>query len=181
MRYILVGLLILLAHGTALASYEAKIAVLDVQYLMERSVAYTSVRKRIDDISADLHDKMAKKEASLKKEEEAIIKKRGLINDEELQKEIEAFSAKVSNIQRDIQKKKASLEQAHSEAVAKIQTQVNNIVSELATTNNFDMVVPSSQILFAVKRLDITEAVLKYLNERLKKVDLNFRSSDIQG
>lgn len=166
---------ILILHANAtFAMTDAKIAVVDVQYLMENSKAYISTRKQIDEISNALHNKMTSKEASLKKEEEALINKRGVIDNAKLEKEIETFNNKISTIQMDIQQKKTELEQLHGEAVSKIQGYVTQIITTMASEKNFNVAIPSSQLLYATPSLDITEEVLLRLNEALPSVEITF-------
>lgn len=171
---ILTASIIILHTATSFAMLDAKIAVVDVQYLMENSQAYTSTRNQIDDISNKLHNKMTNTESSLKKEEEALINKRGVIDNEKLEAEIESFNNKISAIQMSIQQKKAELEQLHGEAVNKIQGYVTQIITTMASEKNFNIAIPSSQLLYATPSLDITEEVLLRLNETLPSVEITF-------
>ena len=176
----LIPLFILLSAVTTHAITDAKAVVVDVQYLMENSSAYHSARKQIDEISTALHNKMAETEQSLKREKDALINKRGVVDSKKLEQEIEQFNKKISKIQMDIQKKKSELEQLHGEAVNKIQSYVNQIITTLANEKNFNIAIPSSQLLYAKPQLDITEDVLERLNETIPSVEITFDLDDTQ-
>jgi len=159
----------------AQANNNIKIAVVDVQEVLDNSVAVVSLRKSIDDISEKLHDEMAAKETNLKTLEAEIAKKKSSLKPELFKKEVNAFYKKVSETQHDMQHKKAKLEQAHAEAISKIHENTLRIVADLAKEKGFNIAVPISQILYTDANLTITKEVIEELNKKVKSVELNYK------
>lgn len=172
-----VVLLIINASATAIEQkrdFTVRIAVVDVQSILESSIAITGVRKSIDAISEDIQKYLAAKELEFKTIEEGLIKKRGILNEEAFEKEVDSFNKKVSDAQKEMQARKARLEQAHAGAISKVHEVTMEIINELARKYDFNLALPSSQVLFATTDLNITSEVISALNSRLKSVKVNY-------
>ncbi len=161
-------------YATQQQSFSLGIAVVDVQSILENSLAVQTIRNSINSISQKIQDDIEKKETELKKIEEQLLNKRGALSEEAFEKEIREFNKKVSAAQKEVQKKKTALEQAHSEAISKVHAATIEIITNLAKKYNLKMVLPSSQILFTVSELNITAEVIKQLNDKLKSVKVNY-------
>ncbi len=153
---------------------DLRIAVVDLQLIVNNSTAITTIRKSVENIHQNLEKEFAEKELNLKKVDEELLLKRKTLNDEVLKKEIEEFESEIVAVQHDIQQKKSKLELAHNEAVAKVHKAVTNIVSNIAKRKNISLVLYSSQALFADKSLNISLEIIAELNQKLKFVPLNY-------
>jgi Skp family chaperone for outer membrane proteins len=176
-KYILLIISLLFAsvsHATE-NKYTARVAVVDVQSILEKSIAVQSIRKSIEQISETIQKETSAKELEFKHSEEEIVKKRGVLSDIAFEKEVSAFQKKVSEAQRSIQNKRAKLEQAHTEAVAKVHESTVAIIYDMSKERGFNIAIPSSQILYAMDTLNITDDVIKELNSELKSVPVNYK------
>jgi Skp family chaperone for outer membrane proteins len=151
------------------------IAIVDVQMIIEHSLAVQNIRESIRVIGEELQKEMTAKEEDLKKTEQAIIKKRSLLKEEEFDAEVQGFNTKVSNAQRVMQEKKGKLEQAHAEAMTKVNEATINIIQSMSKEKGFNVVIPSSHVLYATDDLNITNEVIKKLNQELKTVPVNYK------
>lgn len=180
MKYLRILLLLILQMNTyAIAAevkhnFEVRIAVVDVQSILENSIAITGVRKAIDVISQDIQKYLSIKELEFKTIEEELVKKRGILSEESFEREFNSFNKKVSDAQKEMQTRKARLEQAHAGAISKVHEVTMEIINELARKYNFNIALPSSQVLFATSDLNITSEVISLLNNRLKNVKVNY-------
>ena len=154
---------------------EARVAVVDVQAILEKSVAVQSIRKSIDRISEDLQKEMSAKEEALQNTEKEIIKKRGVLKEEDFDREVKEFNRKVSEAQRTVQEKRTKLEHAHSQAMAKVHEVTVQIIDALSKERGFNIAAPSSQVLYATDALNITGEVISRLNNQLKSVQVNYK------
>jgi len=180
MKYLRILLLLILQmNAYAIAAevkhnFEVRIAVVDVQSILENSIAITGVRKAIDVISQDIQKYLSIKELEFKTIEEELVKKRGILSEESFEREFNSFNKKVSDAQKEMQTRKAKLEQAHAGAISKVHEVTMEIINELARKYNFNIALPSSQVLFATSDLNITSEVISLLNNRLKNVKVNY-------
>ena len=77
---------------------------------------------------------------------------------------------------RRTQTKRAALDNALFGASNEIQKKVLDIVSSIAKQRGYTLVLPSSQLLYADPKLDITADVLSQLNSALPKVNVSFKA-----
>lgn len=161
--------------GGAFASDGLKVAVVDVQNVLDNSIAVAELRKSMDKLAEKLHNEMSEKELKLKKLEAEIVKKRGIIKDEEFDKEVNDFYKKVSETQHEMQQKKAKLEQSHAEAIKTVHESTLKIIADLAKEKNFNIALPISQILYTDDNLTITKEVIDRLNKKVKSIKLNYK------
>jgi len=161
--------------ASATDNFDAKIAIVDIQYILENSLAIQSIRKDIERIGREIEKDMLKKEAELKKIEEALVKKRDSLKEEDFNIEVNLFNAKVSQAQQEIQSKKTRLEQAHSKAVSKVYETTIEIITDLSKKKNFNLVIPTAQILYAKDNFNITSEVIVKLNAKLTLVPVNYK------
>ncbi len=61
-----------------------------------------------------------------------------------------------------------------SNSLGDIQKVVTDIITDLAKEKGFIVAMPTSQTLYADPKLDISDEVLKRLNEKLPKFDVKF-------
>jgi Skp family chaperone for outer membrane proteins len=161
-------------------NFNVRAAVVDIEAILEQSLAMQHIRQVINNISEDIQSEMSVKEQELKKTEADLIKLRGVISDSDFDNKIAEFNQMVSQIQLLRQKKKAALEQAHAEAIAKVHKNTMSIIHDIAVEHDFNLVFPSSQVLFAKSELNITLQVISKLNEVLKTIDVNYHFESSQ-
>lgn len=156
------------------SKFSVNIAIVDVQLILEKSLAISGIREFVYAINQNIQNEFSKKESELKKAEEEIFKKKSTLNEEDFNKEVSEFEKELSVTQKDLQDKRLRLEQAHSEAIQKVHTKTIEIITQLSKKYNFNLVLPSSQVLFAEDRLNITQEVLSILNNTLKEVKVSY-------
>ncbi len=114
------------------------------------------------------------KEADLSKLNQELSKQQSVLSQEAFDEKFRDFSNKVSEVQREFQVKKNSIDQADLDAISKIEEVVNAIVIEVAKSKGLTLVIPSASTMFYKTELDITDQVLKSLDQRLKKIDIKY-------
>jgi Skp family chaperone for outer membrane proteins len=175
-RIALLGVLaMLLFSNSSYAQENLKIAVVDIQYVLDHSVAVVSLRESIDKMSEKLHKEMSAKELALKNAEAELVKKRDVLGQEQFDAEVNNFYKKVSEAQHDMQQKKAKLEQAHADAIGIVHDSTLKIIADLAKQKKFNIALPISQILYTDDVLSITSEVVSRLNNTVKSIPLNYK------
>ncbi|MCX4079362.1 OmpH family outer membrane protein [Rickettsia rhipicephali] len=155
-------------------NFKVRVAVADVQSILEGSIAIKDLRKKIEKLNHKIQEDIAAKEAEFKPLEEKLLNERSHLSETEFEHKVNEFNAKVSHVRKEIQIKKTKLEQAHAEAMSRVHEITITIISELAEKYNLNLVIPSAQVLYAKNNLNITSEVTFMLNERLKEVTINY-------
>jgi len=162
------------------AEAEAKqtIAVVNIQQVMKDSTAAKTVREQLESKQKSFQATISKKEESLQKEDQELGKQKTVLSKEAFEEKVKAFRVKATDVQKDVQSKKALLDNAFERALNDIQKSVTDIIADLAKEKGFSIAVPTSQILYADKNLDISSEVLERLNKKLPKLEVKFDAKD---
>ncbi|WP_425363823.1 OmpH family outer membrane protein [Candidatus Tisiphia endosymbiont of Hybos culiciformis] len=154
--------------------FVARIAIVDVQSILEHSAAIQSIRKYVDQISKKIRQDLSRKDMELKEIDNLLMGKRNSVSEVAFEQEVNDFHKKVNIAQKEIQDRKVHLEQAHAEGIGKVQETIIKIINDLAEKHNLDLVIPSTQVLFAKNTLNITQEVIVELNNKLKHVTIKY-------
>ncbi len=158
--------------------FDVRIAVVDIEAIFEHSIAIKDIRHKINKISNKIQKEMSERELELKKFEEEIIKQRGIISESEFNDKLVEFHRRVSSTQKLLQKRKISLDKAHTEAISAVHKNSLEIITMLAKNYGFNMVIPTTQVVYAKNDLDITMKVISELNKKLTHIEIKYDDSD---
>lgn len=162
------------AYNASDDRFQVRVAVVDVQSILENSLVVQSIRESVYQVSEKIQHDMSDKEAEFKKIEATIFAKRSSISDKEFEKEVLRFEKAVNLVKKKIQARKTHLERAHAEAMGKVHAETINIISTLAEKHNINLVIPNAQILFAKSTLNMTAEVITELNNKLRTVKMKY-------
>lgn len=152
------------------------IAVVNIQHVMKDSTAAKSVREQLESKQKSFQSAITKKEEELQKEDQELGKQKSVLSKAAFEEKARAFRAKATDMQKDVQSKKALLDSAFENSLNDIQKVVTEIIAELSKEKGFMVAVPTSQILYADGGLDISTEVLNRLNKKLPKLDVKFEA-----
>ena len=150
------------------------IAVVNIQQIMRDSTAAQNVREQLESKQKAFQAELSKKEEELQKEDQDLAKKHGVLSKSAFDEKSAKFRAKATEVQKEVQAKKAMLDNAFEHSLNDIQKVVGDIISDMAKEKGFAMAIPTSQILFADPKLDISTDVLTRLNQKLPKMEVKF-------
>ena len=149
-----------------------RVAIIDLARIIRESEATERVRKLLDEKSEEFQKEFAEREVQLLEKEKELKARQSLITEDAYQEEVRAFQQEVAAIQQDIQNKRQSLDRALQQAQDKIRNLATTIVAERASELEIDLVFKEDQLLIFRNQLNITEDVLKRLNDRTKDAQL---------
>ena len=163
------------AIANAQDRYIAKIAVVDIESILENSLAIAGIKKSINELSQDIQNDISEQEKELKANEQNLLELEKTLTQEKFDLLVAKFNKDVNKAKKNIQFKKIALEQAHSESIEVVNQKIISIISELAKEYNLNIVLPSSQVLYINNELNVTLEVISKLNDNLKEVPVNYR------
>jgi len=152
----------------------AKIAVVDVESILENSLAIANIKGSINALGESIQDELTQKEKEFKKREQELIELQKTLPKEKFDSLVNNFNQSINQAQKNFKIKKLALEQAHSRGIEKVQKTILTIIGELAKKHDFNTVLPSTHVLFIKDELNITNEVLSTLNARLVEVPIDY-------
>ena len=164
--------------GTAEAQTAAKpqaeiplrMAILDLDAIRRQSVAVNDIRTQINNYRKGFQADIQKEEDALRTANQELAKKRTILSPEAFAKERRQFEQKVVEVQKLVQRRKFDLDQAQAQAMVVVEKKLNGIIANVAQARGVSVVLRRNQTILVARSLDITEIVLKQLNDELKKV-----------
>ena len=177
------------AFSTPVFAEDAKqqIAVVNIQYVMKESTAARNVREQLESKQKSFQTEITKKEEALQKEDKELGKQKSVLAKAAFDEKLKSFRTKATDVQKDVQSKKAFpqprmsctvLDGAFEQSLNDIQKVVTEIISDISKEKGFVIAVPTSQILFADTKLDISSEVLERLNKKLPKLEVKFTAPE---
>tara|TARA_B100000767_G_C19672325_1_gene495829 strand:+ start:534 stop:1058 length:525 start_codon:yes stop_codon:yes gene_type:complete len=151
----------------------SKVVYVDVDKIINQSIAGKSVTKQITNINSKNTSKFKKREQELIEIENRIIKKKNILSKDDFEKQAKALNSDVANFKQEINKSRKELAQKKLEATKKILNVLNSILSEYSDKNSISLIIQKKNIVIGKSELDITKPVLVLVNAKIKSVKLN--------
>ena len=142
------------------------IAVVNVQQLFQTSPKIAELNKQLQAKFKPRQDKLVTAQKSLQTELDNYKKESSTMS----QKDRDALQKKISDDQTSLQADANTFQQDLNKEQSKIMkgvlAQLNEIISSIAKTSNFQFVLDSQAVIFAVDGADITKQVQKAFDEK---------------
>ncbi len=148
------------------------IAVVDVERLYIDSKGAKSLKSQIEAKKEAFRKEFSAKEAELKKLEDALMSEREKLSAEEFGKKRKEFEQKILEARKLFQKRSSSLDDGQKSAMRELRKGIAEATTEVAEQKNYDVVLTRDSVVIAEKALDITEDVLKKLDEKISTIPL---------
>ncbi len=149
------------------------IAVVDVQFLMRNSDAAKNVRAQIEKLRADSQREFNRNQDDVDKLGQSIAQERPRLSEEAYQQRMRELRQRAANYQSDMQERQGKLDGAFHEASQKMAATIEQIVDEIIKEQKLVLVLPRSTIIGRPAVPDITQEVLKRLNQRAPSITID--------
>ena len=154
-------------------SHEKSIVYIDLNKIMRNSIAGKSITSQLENNHKKNISKFKKIEEELKKEEAKIISQKNVITKEEFEKKIIDLRDKANKFRKERNDNINNLNNQRLEATSKMITLVRPILSEFSDKNSISLIIDKKNIIIGKTLLDITDDVLKIIDEKIGKIQLD--------
>ena len=152
-----------------------KIAVIDMQKILNESVAYQGVVEQFENIRRKHRNKMTKLEDEIRDSENNLFKQKNIISKESYAEKVQELSKRINEIKAQKNNDVKKFEVSFEKATNKIQKALIDVLSSIASNMNLDLVMAKSQVLLVGNNIDLTDIAVKELNKVLPKVKLDLK------
>jgi len=152
---------------------EVKIVFVEMDTLMNQSLAGKSLRQQLEKIGKDNKKNFdnSKKNLTLKKNK--IYSQKNILSKEEYEKKVVDLNKEFENFKNEVNKKALLLRSKRDKAMEKILTELTVLLTEYSKKNELSFIIDQKNIIIGRADLNITKEILKLLNAKLKKAPLN--------
>jgi outer membrane protein len=148
-------------------------AVIDYQRILRDAAAARSIRDQIEARRKGYQEEISKDEQRLHEIDKEFAKQRSVLSPEAFADKRRQFEQDVAEVQRKVQERRRELDRLSAAALNQVKQALISIVTSIAEERGFNLVLPSSEVLFFGRSLDLTEEVLAQLDARLPQVQLS--------
>jgi outer membrane protein len=145
-------------------------AVIDYQRILREAAAARSIRDQIEVRRKAYQEEISKEEQRLHEADKEFAKQRSLLTAEAFTEKRREFEQDVAEVQRLVQERRRELDNVAAVALNQVKEALIEVVTSIADERGFNLVLPSSEVLFFARRIDLTEEVLAKLDGRLPDV-----------
>ena len=147
------------------------LAVIDMELIISKNSAFIDFVKKIEDDQVDHKKNFQKKEIELQNKYNEIQDSKIVLSEEEYQNAINEYNINLKTFNEEIKNFNNHYESQISKYRNLIIENVLNIIKEYASSNKLDLILDSKNYIMASNSINITEIVLKKVNNL--KIDIN--------
>ena len=145
-----------------------RIALVNLDGVLRAADANNRVRELLDGQRAKFQEEFRAIEVDLQQSERDLLAKRELIAKDEYDKLVTAFQTRVSSVQKEIQYKRQSIDNAYQKALSDIRKLAIEVITKIASERKIDLILNRDSSVIFLPHLNISDEVLTRLNERTK-------------
>ena len=155
-----------------------RIALIDLESVLRAASGTLRVRELLDEQRLLFQAEFAEREAALQQTERQLQADRNTLSEDEFTQRLTDFEDEVARIQREIQYRREALDRAFQDAQAKLRQIAIEIVTEIAREQQLDLVLKEDSAIAFRPGLNISELVLRRLDERTKDARIEIEVDD---
>ena len=152
--------------------YATKVAVIDINFLIDNSIHFNEISKKIN--SSQIQEKV-----NFQNIEQNLLKKKAELEDSKLILSNDEFNLKKEEYYKEISKFEENVSKFNNHyenEIIKIKNiifaKISELVQEHASSNGIELIIEKNQYLIAADTININEVIFKKLNDL--KMELNF-------
>ena len=152
---------------------EQKIVYLNIDKIMQQSIAGKSIKKQLENIYNKNLDKFKKNDEILKNKEKKIIAQKNILSQEDFQKEISSLRLEIIKFQKEQVKARDDINKLRIGATNKLISKLSPILEDYAKKNSISLILQKKNIVMGKKEIEITDEILEIVNNKIKDIKIN--------
>ena len=164
-------LLFILISATGYSS--EKIVYLDVEKIMQQSIAGKSIITQLKKKRELLISDFKKKEKEIMDKEKKLIAQKNVLSKEEFENKIIELRKDISNYQKERNKTSNDIARSRVKASTNLINKLTPILEDYSKKNSIRIIVQKKNIVMGKKEDDITKDILELINQKVKSIKLD--------
>jgi len=152
---------------------EQKIVYLNVDKIMQQSIAGKSIKKQLENVYNNNLKKFKKNDEILKNKEKKIIAQKNILSKEDFQKELTGLRTEIINFQKEQVKARDEMNKLRIGATNELIKKLSPILEDYAKKNSISLILQKKNVVMGKKEIEITDDILSIANEKIKSIKIN--------
>lgn len=159
-----------------------KLAVLDLNRVYRDAVAARKIRDLVNSHAASYREETEQAEAELRNADKVLAEKRAqaALSPEAFDEERRQLEVQVQQSQKKVQEHRRTLARLQAEGLQQLEAVLKQVVEQLRTERGLNLILRSEQTAYVDPSLDITDEVLRRLNQQLPTVSVDMNENEGQ-
>ena len=171
MKFFFIIIFIIFKFEIAVAN--ENIAFIDLNFIINNSVAGKSINTYINDLSKEQNKDFKLIESEIKKDENELISKKNIIEESVYNQKVNEIRVRINDYKLERQNFNKNLNEKKIKFNNLLLEKLNPIISTYVEKNSITMVLPKRMIIIGKKDLDITKQILEALDKSVQKIDFD--------
>ena len=150
-----------------------KIVYLDVEKIMQDSLAGKSIIAQLKKKRESLISKFKNREKDIFDKEKKLISQKNVLSKEEFESKLKDLRNDISKYQKDRSKTSNEIKKSRVKASTKLISKLTPILEEYSKKNSIRIIVQKKNIVMGKKEDDITKDILKLINQKVKSIKID--------
>ena len=171
-KFIKILIFFTLTQFQNLSYAQEKIAYIDIDKLLNDSIAGKLITKKIENKYKTDLESFKKTESELANEEKEILSQKNILSSDEFNKKVSTFKKKVKDFRDQQKNSRNKINEIKTKSTSILIKNINPLIEDYAKKKSIDIILPKDSILIARSDLEITEIILKLLNDKIKEIKI---------
>ncbi len=150
-------------------------AVVDYQRILQEAAASKSIAEQMEVRRKAYHDEIEQQQQILLEAERELAKQRSVLSQDAVNARQQKLEEEVQALRELTEKRRQQLDQVSAEAVSQVELALFEVLTNLAEDRGLNVILPTSQVLFFSRQIDLTDEVLTQLDAKLSEVPVTDR------
>ena len=130
---------------------EQKIVYLNIEKIMQNSIAGKSIKKQLENLYSKDLEKFKKNDELLKNKEKKLIAQKNILSQEDFQKELTNLRSEIIKFQKDQVRARENINKLRIGATSKLISKLSPILQDYAKKNSISLILQKKNIIMGKK------------------------------
>ena len=150
-----------------------KIVYLDVEKIMQESIAGKVIIAKIKKKRETSISKFKKKEKEIVEKEKKLISQKNVLSEEEFKKKIQDLRSDISKYQKERNNASNDIARTRIKASTNLIKKLTPILETYSKENSIRIIIQKKHIVMGSKEDDITKEILNIVNQKIKSIKVD--------
>jgi outer membrane protein len=155
--------------------------VVDTSKVLRTSEAAKGIFGALEGKRKEFQAQIAKEEDKLRADGQKFEKEKATLTKEQAEARHKEIEQKLYNGQKMVQERKALLDRTFNDSMMKLKAETAKIVAEIAKEKGYSAVFAQEAVLLSSPTLDMTDEVIKRLNDKVKSIPIDWSAAKAEG
>jgi outer membrane protein len=148
------------------------VVIVDVQQILRDSLVAKNVQAQMDRRTQRYTQEVTDEENELRQTQNELEHQRTVLTPDAFNAKMRAFEQRYDALDNSVQVTRQALQKSYNDAMTKVENTALQIISNIAAERKANLVLTKAAVLFEAPGMDITQEVIRRLDQKLPQVNL---------